>query len=214
MENVGAPTNKILAALSSAEWKVLQRHAKRVVFPTGTTLHRPDDPVSTVYFPDSGVISVVSTLRGGHHVEIAAIGREGFVGAAVLFDTRSPYWMVVQIDSSGYQVPADVFRRAFDESETMRRLSLAHVGRTVRQLARSAACNRFHSHRQRLARWLLVTMDKSGQRSLDLTHDFIAQMVGGPRHSVTVALNHLRAVGAIDGSRGRIEIVDLERLVG
>ena len=213
MRNGEVPQNEILAGLPPADLVELQTHFEPVVLPTGTTLHLPDEPITAVYFPNSGVVSVVSTSRTGEHLEIAVIGREGFVGAAVLFDTRAPYWMVVQVESTGYRIPADVFTRAFNESQDVRRVSLAHVGRMIRQLARSAACNRFHSQQQRLARWLLVTMDMSGQRSLNLTHDFVAQMIGGPRHAVTAALNDLRQAGAIDGARGRIDIVDVERLV-
>lgn len=204
--------NTLLAELPLADWKALERHAECVVLPTGTTLGLPDAPISTVYFPNSGVASVVGTLPSGQHVAVAAIGKEGFVGAGVLFGARTPYWTVVHVESTGYRIPADAFLRAFDESEALRRLTLAHLGRIFRDLAQSAVCNRFHSHHQRLARWLLVTVDKSGQRSLDLTHDFIAQMVGGPRHAVTAALNHLKASGAIDGSRGRIDVLDAEQL--
>ena len=75
------------------------------------------------------------------------------------------------------------------------------------------ACSRVHSHRQRLARWLLLTMDKAQQSSLHVTHDVLAQMVGGPRHAVTVALSELRARGAIAHLRGRVDICDRELLV-
>ena len=158
-------------------------------------------------------MSVISTLKTGHQVEVAAFGTDGFGGAAAVLDvSTSVYWMLVQMESSGYRVPAEAFRQTFQQSDALRRLVMAHLGRMLLQVIRSAACNRFHSSRQRLARWLLITADKSGHRSLTLTHDFIAQMVGGPRHAVTTAVNELRATGAINGRRGRIEILDSSRL--
>lgn len=212
--NGDAPTNQILAALPQAEWQALQRHANYRVLPVGQTLVQPGEPVSSVYFPDSGVVSAVSNLTTGHQVEVAAFGPDGLVGAAAILGVpHSAYWLLIQVDSAGYQVPAEAFRQAFEESSALRRLVLAHVGRMLVEMARSAACNRFHSSHQRLARWLLVTADKAGRRSLQLTHESIAQMVGGPRHAVTAALNELRATGAINGARGVIEIVDHENLV-
>jgi CRP-like cAMP-binding protein len=172
------------------------------------------DPKSTAYFPDSGVISRVSEMTTGHQVAIAAVGREGMIGAGQLFGIRH-YRLssVVLVQSSGYRVAADTFLRLFEQSETLRRATLAYVGRQVLELATAAACNRVHSHRQRLARWLLVTTDKARQQSLPVTHEALAQMVGGPRHAVTVALNELRTQGAIAHLRGRIEILDRSMLI-
>lgn len=212
IDDAEAPANEVLAQLPPEDWKALHVHAERVVLPTGATLHRPNDPISTIYFPDSGVVSIVGTLGSGQDVAIAAVGKEGFVGASALFGARSPYWMVVHVESAGYRLAADIFRRAFHESEALRRLSIAQLGRLIRVLAQSAVCNRFHSHHQRLARWLLVTVDTSGDPLINLTHDFIAHMVGGPRHAVTAALDHLKAAGAIDMTRGRIEVLDAEQL--
>src|SRR5437667_10814618 len=96
----------------------------------------------------------------------------------------------------GSRIPVDRFRGAFEQSERFRRVTLAYIGRLMSEFVIAATCNRVHSHRQRLARWLLVTTDKAGQRSLRVTHETLAQMVGGPRHAVTVALNALRAKGA------------------
>jgi CRP-like cAMP-binding protein len=101
----------------------------------------------------------------------------------------------------------------FQQSETVRRITLSHVGAQMRELATAAACNRVHSHRQRLARWLLITTDKARQQSLPITHETLAQMVGGPRHAVTVALSELRAKGVIAHLRGRVDILDRSVLI-
>lgn len=139
---------------------------------------------------------------------VAAVGPEGVIGLGSLFSApRYAQRLVVLVESRGYRVSADRFHRVFEQSEVFRRVTLAHVGRQISELMVAAACYRVHSHRQRLARWLLITTDKAGQRWLRVTHEMLAQMVGGPRHAVTVALNELRAKGAIDHLRGRIDII-------
>jgi CRP-like cAMP-binding protein len=119
----------------------------------------------------------------------------------------------VLLKSAGYRFPTDRLRHAFRESGSLRAVTLAHVGRVMIEIATFAACSRVHSHGQRLARWLLVTTDKSHQASLPVTHDVLAQMVGGPRHAVTVALNQLREKGAIAYLRGRVDVLDRSALI-
>lgn len=178
--------NQILAALPEADLNALLEHAAAVAFPAGHTLQFPGEPYSTVFFPTFGIVSAVGTLTGGHNIEIAAVGVDGVVGVGTVLGLPHVHlWFVVQIGATGYRVPVETFRRMFRQSEPFRELILAHVGRLFNEVARSASCNRFHTHRERLARWLVVTMRKAGVLSLTLTHDFIAQMVGGPRHAVS-----------------------------
>jgi CRP-like cAMP-binding protein len=114
--------------------------------------------------------------------------------------------LVSVVECHGVRVCADRFRCVFERSDLLRHATLGALGRGFVELTTVAACNRVHSHRQRLARWLLLITDKAGQRSLRVTHDTLAQMVGGPRHAVTVALNDLRGDGAITYRRGTIDI--------
>ncbi len=101
----------------------------------------------------------------------------------------------------------------FRDSEDLRRIALAYVGGRVGELTTSPGCNRVHSHRQRLARWLLIATDKAQLRSLPVTHEALAQMVGGPRHAVTIALHQLRTRGAIAYLRGRVDVLKRSALV-
>ena len=103
--------------------------------------------------------------------------------------------------------------RSISPEMSVRSILLTHIGGRMSEVMITAACNRVHSHRQRLARWLLIATDKAGRRSLDVTHETLAQLVGGPRHAVTVALNELRGKGAIAHLRGRLEIVQRSILV-
>lgn len=214
MSNDDASNNQILAALPPAERDLLLTHATHVVLSAGEILMRSGDPISLVYFPTTGLISIVGALRSGHQMAVAATGREGLVGMGAVLDVwRTRYSLIVQVDSTGYQMPADDFRRVFEQSSFVRRLTLAYIGRKLNEIATSACCMRFHSHHQRLARWLLVATDKSGHPSLSLTHDSIAQMVGGPRHAVTAALKELRTSGAIEYARCHVDIRDRAALI-
>jgi CRP-like cAMP-binding protein len=198
----------MLLQLPARDREMLLLESEYLDLPVGDSVARAGDRISTVYFPDAGVISLVSEMTTGHQVAVAAVGEEGMVGlGAVLGISHYPQSLIVLLESRGHRIPAERFRSAFQQSENLRRVTLAHLGRRMRELRTAAACNRVHSHRQRLARWLLVITDKATQQSLPVTHDALAQLVGGPRHAVTVALNELRAKGAIAHLRGRIDVL-------
>jgi CRP-like cAMP-binding protein len=209
-----ASLNGILAGLPQSELDALLHVATYRTLQPGETILRQGEPYSSVIFPTSGILSAVGDLEDGQHVEIAAIGTDGMIGLGAVFGVNQMrVRLVVQLAATAVEIPADTFVRAFHASERLRGLTLAHAGRLLAEIARSASCNRFHGQRERLARWLLITMRKSGERILPLTHDFIAQMIGGPRHSVSAELGFLRELGAIDCQRGQIEILDDAKLL-
>ena len=208
--------NQILAALPPEERALVRSHAHMVEHAAGEALVRPGEPITTVFFPDRGVVLLVNALATGQNAAVSAIGREGMVGAgAVLHLDRATPWgrAQVEVDTSGYALPSETFLRLFHELRQLREQTLAHFGRMLVAAARSATCYRFHSHRQRLARWLIELSRKSGQQSLPLTHDGVAQIVGGPRHAVTTALGELRSSGAIEYLRGQVTVIDEARLL-
>ena len=206
--------NDILVQLSPGDRETLLADAERIRLPVGGTLARAGDEIGSTYFPDAGVISVISEMATGHQVAVAAIGREGLIGVGPLLSVpRYLHRLMAVVESHGYRVPADRFRSLFERSALLRHVTLRALGRGIVELMTAAACHRVHSHRQRLARWLLLMADKSGQRSFRVTHETLAQMVGGPRHAVTVALNDLRSEGAIAYLRGRVDIRNRSVLV-
>ena len=212
--NPAPPANHLLLDLSDSDRELLLANAEFRVLPVGHTFARAGDAISSAFFPVTGVISLVSEMTTGHQLAVSAIGPEGVIGLGPLFGIRRYlHRTVVLLESRGYRVPADRLSHEFEHSEVFRRVTLTYVGRMISALITSAACSRAHSHRQRLARWLLIIADKSGERSLPMTHETVAQMVGGPRHAVTVALNELRAKGAIAHLRGRIDIVNRSVLI-
>jgi CRP-like cAMP-binding protein len=206
--------NQMLLQLPERDRETLLLDSEYLDLQVGESVARAGDRISSVYFPDAGVISLVSEMTTGHQVAVAAVGEEGMLGlGALLGIVHYPQSLVVLLKSRGYRIPAERFGAAFQQSESVRRVTLAHLGRRMRELRTAAACNRVHSHRQRLARWLLLITDKAMQQSLPVTHDALAQLVGGPRHAVTVALNELRSKGAIAHLRGRVDVLKRSVLI-
>lgn len=182
--------------------------------PAGQTFAAPGEPVSLAFFPDKGAFCWISDMRTGHQVAVALVGTEGLLGISSLISIqRHPHRVMALFESAGYRLSVETLRRVFDEHQGLRTEVLAHIGRQLVEISSLVACTRLHSHRQRLARWLLMMADKSGESSLKITHDMLAQVVGGPRHAVTVGLNKLRADGAIAHLRGRIDILDRSQLL-
>jgi CRP-like cAMP-binding protein len=206
--------NRLLAQLPDDERALLLADAEYIVVPAGQTLAAPGEPVSIAFFPDTGAFCWISDMRTGHQVAVALVGTEGVLGISSIINIpRHPHRVVALFESAGHRLPVETFRRVFDEHKTLRTAVLSHVGRQLVEISSLVACARIHSHRQRLARWLSMMADKSGESSLKLTHDTLAQVVGGPRHAVTVSLNKLSADGAIAHLRGRIDILDRARLL-
>jgi len=156
----------------------------------------------------------ITALVGYRPTPPVELGAEGAIGLGPMLGVpQFHHRIVVLVESAGYRVSAYRFGHVFEQAELLRRVTLTHIGQTMSELMIATACNRVHSHRQRLARWLLMTTEKAGQRSLPVTHETLAQMVGGPRHAVTVALSELRAEGAIVHLRGRVDILKRSVLV-
>ena len=205
--------NRVLLETPSDDRDALLSDSPLIVLRAGQTFAREGEPVSSVFFPVSGVVACVSQMTSGHDVAVAAVGRDGIVAGSAVAVDRHPYRIVALLESEGYQVRIDAFRRAFDEREGFRSAVVADIGRQWIEATSLVACGRVHSHRQRVARWLLMTIDKSRESSLLLTHDDLARMVGSARHAVTSVLNALRREGAVAHVRGRIDVVDRALLV-
>jgi CRP-like cAMP-binding protein len=177
-------------------------------------LHKPGEPIDYVYFPGGGFCSIVTVLKNGNMVEVATVGREGAVGlAATLKNNFGTSATIVQGDSDTcYRMTAESYRREMAKRgafyELMTRFLQAFVG-TIMQ---STACNAVHKVEHRLARWLLMAHDRMGTDEFPLTQEFAAMMLGATRPTVTVVAGVLQKAGLITYRRGRVAIVDRERL--
>jgi CRP-like cAMP-binding protein len=207
------PPNSLLANLSSADFELLRPHLHDAELVHETVLARAGDTLDRVYFPHSGIISLVLTLEGGEAIEVAMVGRDSVYGAAAALDGRVALNdAIVQIPGAASTLDVAHLRTAAAESVSFRAALIRHAEFVFVQAQQSAACNATHTLEERLARWLLRSRDLSGSDTLLLTQEFLGQMLGVQRSSLSVTANTLQTAGLIRYRRGRIEITNLEGL--
>jgi CRP-like cAMP-binding protein len=206
-------TSRLLSALSQEAWDRLSTHMRRISLEQSNVLHESGDDVDYVYFIESGMISVVTDSADGAQVEVGVIGNEGIVGAlAALGNQASFHRTIVQIPGKAMKLSASLLREECARNAALRELLHNHFYVQMAQASQSALCNRTHTVEERLSRWLLTVRDRAQSNELDLTHEFIAHMLGARRSGVTVALGILQQSGMVDVSRGHISLVNTERL--
>jgi CRP-like cAMP-binding protein len=205
--------NRLLASLPLADFELLQPHLRAVELVHGTVLFQAGDRMDRVYFPHSGIISLVVALSGGEGIEAAMIGRDGILGGAAAMDGLiSLNKVVVQLAGNGQSLDVARLREIADKSRDLRTTLIRHEQVLFAQAQQSAACIAAHTVEARLSRWLLRSRDLSGSDELLLTQEFLAQMIGVQRTSVSPAAHTLQNAGLIRYRRGRIEILNLEGL--
>jgi CRP-like cAMP-binding protein len=175
----------------------------------GHVLYEPGGDVDTVYFPAGCCLSVIKTMADGRAVETRTIGRESAFGLLHAVGSRhSLTRVVVQLPGGCHHISANHLARLADDSQTLRRSLIAHAQISAAQAEQSVACNVLHSVEQRLARWLLMSIDRTEQDPLNLTHEFLALMLGVQRTSVTVAARRMQEQAIIKYSRGRVSVLN------
>ncbi|MGB6311023.1 MAG: Crp/Fnr family transcriptional regulator [Pseudolabrys sp.] len=205
--------NSLLASLPADVFSALSPHIKLVELKFGDVLAETGGAVRKVYFPYSGVISLVVELDVGSMIETAMVGRDGVLSAAAALDGKvSLNKGVVQLAGSAGVMEVDQLRRLAKEFEPFREILIRHEQVLFAQSQQSAACNASHTVEARMCRWLLHMRDFAGGDDLLLTQEFLAQMLGVRRTSVTVVASPLRKAGLIDYTRGRIRLRDVEGL--
>jgi CRP-like cAMP-binding protein len=199
--------NRVLAGLPKAEINRLKPHLSAVDLEQEDTLL--DGKADYAYFLEEGIASVVVTLKDGSTVEVGIIGVDGVVGLPILLGTEGgPGRTFVQIAGSGFRVEAKLLREEFERAGKLRRHLQKYMQGFMVQAAQTAACNRLHNIEERLSRWLLSCRDRTESDQLRLTHDFLGQMLGAPRTTVTLAAGLLQRAGMIDYSRGVVTITN------
>jgi CRP-like cAMP-binding protein len=205
--------NRLLASLRPADFEALRQHLKSVELVHETVLFEAGDKIDQVYFPHSGIISLVVALAGGQTVEAAMIGRDSMLGGSSALDGQvSLNKAIVQLPGAGVTLDVPHFRQLAEKSPDFRTVLIRHEQVLFVQAQQSAACNASHTLEARLSRWLLRSRDLSGSDTLALTQEFLAQMLGVQRSSVSIVANTLQQAGLITYSRGRIEITNLQGL--
>jgi CRP-like cAMP-binding protein len=203
--------NLLLASLSEADRSLVQPHLKQIELSQGHVLHDAGGTVEQVCFPFSAVISLVVPLSTGETIEAAMVGRDGVVGAAAALDGKiSLSRAIVEIGGAGMACSTDTMKQAAMQSRSIHALLMRHEQVVYAQAQQSAACNATHNVESRLARWMLRARDLAGSEHLPFTQEFIADMLGVRRTSVSVTAHMLQQAGLIRYNRGHIQIMDLE----
>ena len=205
--------NRLLRALSPEAYATFLLLLEPVDLTTGQVLWSPDGPIHAVYFPRTAVCSLLTPLADEPPVESATVGYEGMVGIPIVLGAPTTHTQaLVQIAGTAARVDSGRFREWLATSDGAFPLFLRYAQVLLEQTAQSVACNRKHAMEERCARWLLATRDRVASDSFVLTHEFLAAMLGVRRASVTVAAGMLQQAGLIRYSRGRVTVLDRERL--
>jgi CRP-like cAMP-binding protein len=205
--------NKLLAALSNREYQRLSPGFEHVDLPHAQVLYEMGEPVKYVYFPSNAMISLVRQMMDGKIIEVGLIGNEGMSGIeALMGEETSLQRAIVQIADGGMRAKLTVIKEEFDRGGELQSLLLGYARTLMRQLAQTAACNSSHTVEERLARWLLMCHDRVDAKEFGLTQEFLAEMLGTRRATVSVTAMALQLDGLINYKRGHITIIDREGL--
>lgn len=210
-----AVSNIILLSLPAKEYNLLRPHLEPVDLPQYRIVEEPGGKIDYTYFLNDGMISLVALSRDGRSVEVGIVGKEGMVGMSLIAGLHhGTFRSIMQMAGYGVRVRAEVFQDILLSAPVLRtelsRFALMHG----MQVAQIAACNRLHEVEQRLARWLLMCQDRFDCQLLPLTHEFLAQMLGTGRPSVSLAAGALENAGLIENLRGTVKILNRKNLEG
>jgi CRP-like cAMP-binding protein len=205
--------NRILESLSEGAYAALRPHFEIVESPRGEVLAETGAPIRNVYFPHTSIISLVVELDVGEMVETAMVGRDGVVNAACALDGKvSLNKVIVQLPGAGSVISADQLAKVADIYRDFRALLIRHEQVLFAQAQQSAACNASHLVEARMCRWLLRVRDLAGSDDLMITQEFLAQMLGVRRTSLSVVANTLQKAGYIRYKRGHVRLLDVSGL--
>lgn len=201
--------NRILSSLSRDLQLQLLPRMEKISLSVRQILYEPDATITHAWFPLSGVISLIISLKSGERVEIATVGNEGLAGTPLLLGReRGPLRALCQVAGQALRMRADYFWRSLEEHPEFSGIVRRYAQGLFDQIAQTTACNHVHSVRARMCRWLLTTHDRVGGDEFHLTQELLAQMLGVRRPSVTVAAGELQKAGFIQYQRGHIRIAD------
>jgi CRP-like cAMP-binding protein len=206
-------SNAILASLSAGDAAALQPHLKPLYLESKRILFDVGNTIDAVYFPTGAVVSLVVGLSTGEMVEGAMVGKDGVVGAAAALDSKVALTQaIIQLPGDAFMCEATIFKGVAMQSEKLLGLLFRHEQALYAQAQQSTACMAAHDVLSRLCRWLMRARDLSGSDTLNFTQEFLAEMLGVRRTSVTVDAHSLQHAGLIKYSRGKIQILDVDGL--
>jgi CRP-like cAMP-binding protein len=201
--------NRLLAALPAADYERLVPNLKPVTFSLGDVIYESQGRMDYVYFPTTSHVSLLYTMIDGSTAEVGLVGNEGLVGIALFMggDT-TPNQAIVQGAGEAFRMSATAVREEFKRGDDFQLALLRYTQSLIAQISQTAVCNRLHTTEQRLCRWMLMTHDRTHRDELQMTHEFISNMLGIQREAVSISSRRLKDKGAISYVRGRIKILD------
>jgi len=205
--------NRILNALPQNIFAAVEPHLKAVTLTFGDVLAASGQPVDRVYFPTDGVVSLVVEMKVGEMIETAMVGRDGVANGMVALDGKlSLHKAIVQVAGMALAISPDTLRGLCDDFPPFRSLIIRHEQVVLAQAQQSAGCNASHTVEARMCRWLLRIRDLTGSDDMKLTQEFLAQMLGVRRTSVSLVAGTLQKAGFIKYRRGHIKLLDIAQL--
>lgn len=202
--------NRLLAALTPADFELLRPHLKLTAITVREQLVAPGEPIENTWFIESGIVSVIVEMPDGRQAEVGLVGAEGFIDVATVNGIdASPLNCLVQVGGEAWRIKSADLRRALDTSATLRAVMHKFVQTLLMQISSTAFASAANTIEERLARWLLMASDRvPDDDAIMMTHEFLSVMLGVRRTGVTLAIQSLVEAGAILGGRGRLSILD------
>lgn len=204
--------NRILAALPAEEYEQVAAHLERVPLNLRQVLFRPDDELRYVHFPVNAIVSLLTDLEDGSGMEVGLVGREGMVGISAILGGVETKVATVQGEGEALRLSVGKLREEFQKGGTLQRALLRYTHALMTQISQSLVCNARHHIEGRLARWLLMYHDRLDRDEFDMTHEFMASMLGVRRSGVSEIANRLQERGLIQYHRGRVRILNRKGL--
>ena len=205
--------NGVLASLPDDQYQRILPHLESFEFTHGRILYEMEGPIDYMYFPSGAMVSLVKEMFDGKIIEVGLVGKEGVTGIGALFgDNKSAERALVQIPNGGVRAPTSILREEFRRGLALHDSVLRYTNSFMRQVAQTAACNKSHTVEERLSRWLLMCHDRVESPNLNLTQEFLGQMLGARRATVTGAASSLQSANLIRYNRGHITIIDRQGL--
>lgn len=205
--------NRLLAALAPDDFNILEPKLERVPLSLQSPIIEANRPIQHVFFPESGIVSTIANTAEGR-IEVGLIGREGMAGAVIVLGAdQTPHLSMVQADGEALRISTKDLRGAIQSRPSIFRPLGLFVHALIVQMGQTAYANVTFNIEARLARWILMTQDRTDGNEVLLTHDFLSTMLGVRRTGVTSATHVLEGTGSIRNRRGRIEVIDREKLL-
>lgn len=204
-----AERNRLLLGLPRTDYRALLPDLEAVMLPRGAVLYEARDPITHIYFPQRCVISLLTAAGEGPGVEVGLVGNEGMAGLSVFLGAGSSTTQaVIQVPDGAWRMEVAAFGRAVDRLPSLRQILHRYTHSVISQVTQGLACNQRHAVAPRCARWLLMAHDRVGADHFLLTQEFLGQMLGARRPTVSVTAQALQTLGVIRYTRGVITIVD------